>query len=57
MSSRYRAVAPKRVVVAEPTVEAVDFAALKKDELVAVATKRGVDASGTKAEIVARLNG
>jgi hypothetical protein len=28
-----------------------------KDELVALAEKRGVDASGTKAEIAERLNG
>lgn len=32
-----------------------DYASLKKDALVIEATRRGVDASGTKAEILARL--
>ena len=32
-----------------------DLTALKKDELVALADERGVDSSGTKAEIIERL--
>lgn len=35
--------------------EEVDYSDLKKDELVALADERGVDSSGTKAEIIARL--
>lgn len=35
--------------------EDVDYTDLKKDELIALAEERGVDSSGTKAEIIARL--
>jgi hypothetical protein len=47
---RYRATAR----ATEPVAEA-DLSSLKKDELVAEAEKRGVDSSGTKAEIIERL--
>jgi hypothetical protein len=49
---RYRATAR----TTEPVVEAeADLSSMKKDELVAEAEKRGVDSSGTKAEIIERL--
>lgn len=35
----------------------VDLGSLKKDELVQVAEQAGVDATGTKAEILERLEG
>ncbi len=35
--------------------EEVDYSSLKKDELVKLAEKRELDASGTKAEIIERL--
>lgn len=48
-------------VAAEPAAEAEpaepDYAGMKKDELVALADERGVDSSGTKAEIAERLSG
>lgn len=45
---------------AEATTEAEaeaapDLDTLKKDELVALADERGVDSSGTKADLIARL--
>lgn len=57
--ARYRRVAPKPIVVVPtpPPAPAVDLGSLKKDELVGLATAAGVDASGTKAEIQARLEG
>lgn len=39
----------------EDDEEEVDYSDLKKDELVALADERGVDSSGTKAEIIERL--
>jgi hypothetical protein len=36
---------------------APDLTTLKKDELVEVAEEQGVDTSGTKADIIARLEG
>lgn len=55
--ARYRSVPNRRPVVpAQPAPEpAADLSALLKADLVALATKRGVDASGTKADILARL--
>jgi hypothetical protein len=48
----YRRVAPKpRVVVTSPP----DLSALLKGDLVALAEQRGLDTSGTKADLVARL--
>ena len=47
-------------VVAEPVEEALqapDLESFTKAELVAEAESRGVDASGTKAEILERLDG
>lgn len=35
--------------------EEVDYSDLKKDELVALAEERGLDSSGTKADIIERL--
>lgn len=52
--AKYRRVA-KKVIVATPPP--VDLGSLRKDELVNLATAAGVDASGTKAEIQARLEG
>lgn len=52
----YRSV-PRKVVVT-PVVKAEPkpvLADLKKDDLVGLAEKRGVDSSGTKAEIIERL--
>lgn len=49
---RYRADAPK----AAPAPEAPDYSSLKKDELIAEAEKRGLDSSGTKADIIERLS-
>jgi hypothetical protein len=46
----YRRVAPKARVVVAP-----DLISLNKSDLVALADKRGVDSSGTKADLVARL--
>jgi hypothetical protein len=53
---------PSTVVVtptepADTTVVEPDLEALKKPELVALAEERGVDASGTKADIIDRLGG
>lgn len=46
----------RRVRRVAPVAES-DPASLKKDDLVALAEARGVDASGTKAEILERLRG
>lgn len=46
--------APKRPAEPEPPA-APAYGSLKKDELVALAEQRGVDASGTKADIIGRL--
>jgi hypothetical protein len=50
--------------VAVPPVQAVeveqtppDFDGMKKDELVALAEERGIDSSGNKPDIIARLKG
>lgn len=53
---RIRPVGGKRVVAA-PAAAVVLDESLTKAELIAEADKRGVDSSGTKAEIVERLNG
>jgi hypothetical protein len=42
-------------VPVEPVDEAPDYDALLKSEVVEIATAKGIDATGTKAEIVARL--
>lgn len=48
--------APVRRVKAAKAPEP-DLASLKKDELVEAAESQGVDSSGTKADIIARLEG
>ena len=40
----------------DATVEAPDFGSMLKADVVALAESRGIDASGTKADIVARLS-
>lgn len=45
---------PVAETASEPT-DPTDFSSLKKDELVAAAEKRDIDASGTKADIIERL--
>lgn len=50
-------VAAKPVAAVVTTTAPVFDASLTKAELVAEAERRGVDSSGTKAEIVERLNG
>lgn len=55
----YRAVRrygqPARVVESIHTVQAVDPSSMKKPELVAYAAEQGVETTGTKADIVERL--
>jgi hypothetical protein len=48
--------APAQAVEAEQTAE-VNLDELKKDELVALAEERGIDSSGNKPDIIARLKG
>jgi hypothetical protein len=38
-----------------PAAPAIDYGSLKKPELVALADKRRIDSSGTKADILGRL--
>jgi hypothetical protein len=58
-----RAVRPEesggQTVEPEPVVaeQAPDFDEMKKDELVALAEERGIDSSGNKPDIIARLKG
>ena len=47
--------APVRKRASEP--EAPALATLKKDELIELATEKGVDTAGTKADIIERLEG
>lgn len=49
---RYRATAPSPSPEPEPTPA---LSSMKKDELIEEAEKRGIDSSGTKAEIIERL--
>ena len=51
----YRSVPRKVAVVVKPEAKP-DLSGLKKDELVALADKSGVDSAGTKADILARLD-
>jgi hypothetical protein len=48
--------APAQAVEAEQTPD-VNLDELKKDELVALAEERGIDSSGNKPDIIARLKG
>jgi hypothetical protein len=48
--------APAQAVEAEQTAD-VNLDELKKDELVALAEERGIDSSGNKPDIIARLRG
>jgi hypothetical protein len=48
--------APAQAVEAEQTAD-VNLDELKKDELVALAEERGIDSSGNKPDIIARLKG
>jgi hypothetical protein len=48
--------APAQAVEAEQTAD-VNLDELKKDELVALAEERGLDSSGNKPDIIARLKG
>lgn len=54
--ARYRRVA-KRPVVSQPAPSApkVDLASLRKDDLVNLANELGVETSGTKADLTARI--
>ncbi len=53
MAVTYRSVARRKV---KPVVVvAPDYGSMTKDELVAAAKARGLDSTGTKAEITARL--
>ena len=47
----------KRTTVAapEPETETVDYGAMLKTELVETADERGIDSTGTKADIIERL--
>lgn len=50
--------APKRTALTEPAVtdtDDVDLDKLTKDQLIELADERGVDSSGTKADIIGRL--
>jgi hypothetical protein len=49
-------VEPAQAVEAEQTAD-VNLDELKKDELVALAEERGIDSSGNKPDIIARLKG
>ena len=53
---RYHAAAPAPKAAEPAPAPAPDYSAMKKDELVAEAEKRGLDASGTKADIIERLS-
>lgn len=58
--ARYRRVGKRIVRTPPPTVApepAQDYGSLLKADLVALAQERGLDSSGTKADIVARLEG
>jgi hypothetical protein len=48
--------APAQALEAEQTAD-VNLDELKKDELVALAEERGIDSSGNKPDIIARLKG
>jgi hypothetical protein len=48
--------APAQAVEAEQAAD-VNLDELKKDELVALAEERGIDSSGNKPDIIARLKG
>jgi hypothetical protein len=48
--ARYRRVARKAAPVVKP-----DLSTLTKAELVSLAEERGIDSSGTKADLIARL--
>lgn len=52
--ANYRAV-PRKVVVAPKVEPKPKVAELRKDDLVALAEERGLDTSGTKADLVERL--
>jgi len=54
---RLRRVGEQKAVVAKPAAAVAVDESLSKAELVELAEQHGVDASGTKAEIVERLNG
>ena len=53
---RYHAATPAQPSPAAAPAESPDYSSMKKDELVAEAEARGVDSSGTKAEIIERLS-
>lgn len=53
---RAKVVATPKATLRVPVIKAPDLSSLSKAELVTLATERGVDASGTKAEIAARLS-
>lgn len=55
MAGKYRSIA-RKVVVAPPAPK-VDLSALTKADLVNLASSKGVSTTGTKAELVERLNG
>jgi hypothetical protein len=46
---------PPAKAVAKPAAPEVDLGSLRKDDLVNLAAAQGVDTSGTKAEIIERL--
>jgi hypothetical protein len=52
-------VEPDPVVEQQPVAaeQAPDYDEMKKDELIALAEQRGIDSSGNKPDIIARLKG
>jgi hypothetical protein len=54
--ARYQRVAKRPVVVVTPPAPSTDYNTLLKADLVSLAEKRGLDTSGTKADLVARLD-
>lgn len=60
-SGRAAARAPKAAAIAQPAAtdepesETTDYGALLKAELIETADSRGIDSSGTKADIIERL--
>jgi hypothetical protein len=55
LAARRRAQAAAPAVQEAPEAEATDYSSLLKGELVSEAEQRGIDSSGTKSDIIARL--
>jgi len=47
---------PVEEAVEEPETEEVDLSSMLKDDLIALAEERGLDTSGTKADLIERLS-